>query len=137
MRGASCAEALGLAWGQYADQFAEYRFALARPIPDARLCLRYALGLQEPSRLRLTLDGLPLGEPVLAPTGGWGHRPSEWRMTTLKTNSFPAGRHTLRMVPAADHQVVCIDLFYLSEGELQLRTDFPSAAARVGREAKN
>ncbi len=131
MRGASHGELLGFSWGQWASDFAAYRFKLRGPVNDGRLYLRYAFAGESAHSCRISLDRHDLGALRLQPTGGYGWSAADWRLSSIEVGVVAAGNHEIHIAPASDHQVLHLDYFYLSEGPLQLRTDFsPRPAER-------
>jgi len=124
-QGASRNEALGNFWGKKLSDFVVYRFSVPRKTANVRLYLRYAFSGQDPQQYNLFLDGDFIDSFGLPPSRGFGYSADEWKLSTIKLGWLGPGNHELKLAPGVEEQVVNLDYFYLSEGELWIDTKSP------------
>jgi hypothetical protein len=51
-------------------------------------------------------------------TPGFGYTADQWRYLMVRLGGLNQGIHELRLAPASAGQVINLDLFYISDGEL-------------------
>jgi 4-amino-4-deoxy-L-arabinose transferase-like glycosyltransferase len=118
--GASKSKALGESWGRNTSDSAVYRFSLPGKASDTYFYLRYAFEPPGPRHYYLFLDDNFVDILTLQDTGGFGNTVNEWKTYTARIHTVDAGLHELRLKPAGQDQIVNLDYFYLSEGELRI-----------------
>jgi len=110
---------LGKGWGEEAGDYVRYRIEPPRPIPDAVLYLRFAREWPGEARVDARLDERPLGETLVFPeTGGWGHRPEDWRFMAIPLGSLKARPYKLEFIARTHGRNVNFDGFYIAPGHI-------------------
>ncbi len=128
-RAAASFACLGRGWGRHQGDFAEYQVDVPESIDDAVLHLRYALGIQGPCKLDLSIDDRRVGpSPTfsLPTTDGWGGTHETWRFVTVKLGPINSGKHSIN-IAARNKCLVNLDGFYIAPA------DFPLAGMRDGQ----
>jgi 4-amino-4-deoxy-L-arabinose transferase-like glycosyltransferase len=116
-QGASLGRALGMRWGRRLGDWAQYDFALARPLHEARFLLRYVQQGCAGRRLRVEWDGQHEGDLWLEPCAGNGNRTEDWQMAALKMGILPLGKHRLQIINQTAGNGISLDCWVISEGE--------------------
>ena len=92
---------LGHDWGGHIGDWAQYGFEMPSSQSPAYVHLRYARENVGSAHFQVTLDGKNVGALTLAPTGGWGDRPEQFRDVTLRLDALTKGKHTVRLTATA------------------------------------
>lgn len=89
---------LGKGWGERPGDSVRYNLEPPRPIPEAVMWIRFAREWGDATPVDAYLDDRPLngGASLIFPnTGGWGHRPEDWRWKRIPLVNLKARPHKL------------------------------------------
>jgi predicted esterase len=101
-----------------------YELELPQAIDGAQIIFRYARlhwrRTMTPAHIGVEVAGggeSLKGEAEFPDTGGWGYKPSEWRLAAAKLGSLKAGKCTIKLTGLGDDNDVVTDGFFIaSEG---------------------
>jgi Mannosylglycerate hydrolase MGH1-like glycoside hydrolase domain len=113
-RAASGGEVLGYFFGSWTGHFAEYIIDLPT-LPQSLLWARASRLDVGNASWSIELDGQPIGNLDIDPTGGWGDKATDFWMVCLPLPAVKAGTHTIRIISNKDANNTNFDGFLISD----------------------
>ena len=116
--GGACLQ--GAAW-PHQGCTVRYAFDLPQAIDDGRIIFRYARlhwkKTMTPARLGVEVASggeTFKGEGTFADTKGWGRKPADWQLATVKLGALQAGQCAVVLTGLGDDNDICLDGFFIA-----------------------
>jgi len=115
-----------------------YRFRLAKPMPAARVWIRYSRNYADGSPSKLDIAAAQrekrfAAAATLPNTGGWGaDAKADWRLVPVDLGTLDAGECTVTLTAAKEvHNDLNVDGFFLAPADTAIDADHLGSADRI------
>jgi hypothetical protein len=113
--GAYGKKCLGMRWGENLSDFVAYDVSLESAIESSILVVRVAIDGANTQSYEIALDDKTIQSAEFGATGGYGYTDKEWRCYSVSLGKIEKGRHTLKIRPHKQGNIVNIDCLALGK----------------------